>query len=164
MPGRLNHYFAIHKALRQMMFESSLEVARTDFAVGDYRPVLERFKRCMYWLHAHSGHEDRHIHTALEACAEGCTQEFAEAHQVLGARAEALEKLADQIAASEDPGKRTGLGAQLQIRLNALIGEYLVHMSREETHGMAMLWAHFDDEQLMGIVQKAQAAIPPGEP
>ena len=59
---RVDLFSLIHKGVRRVLFETAMELSRTDFAAPDEREHAEAaIRRCFGYLREHADHEDREI-------------------------------------------------------------------------------------------------------
>jgi hypothetical protein len=151
---RLDLYALIHKALRAYMTHTLLRVGRLDptdaqelAEVGDEVRVLLDF--CA----SHVEHENQIVHVAMEARAPGCTAAISADHEHHEQAIAALRAL--NAALPTDPQA----AARLYHALAAFVAENLDHMAEEETRHNAVLWAHFDDHELLEIQHRIHQRI-----
>lgn len=160
---RLNLYAGIHKALRAFMADTLLAVGRMD--VGDDLELAQTCHRVVELLdfcRSHLGHENRFIHTAMEACAPGTSLKLAREHE--GHERDIARLAAGAMALLAAPSARRGALAQaLYTELAVFVGHNYEHMQVEETEHNAVLWAHYSDAELAEIHNALVATIPPQE-
>ena len=158
---RYSIYRPIHKAMRHVLFSTSLKVGLADFGDdSDVEDVLEAVDRMLSLLHEHRQNEDRFVHPAAEDRIPGITDRFVEDHDQDIALSDELQGLARQILVTGGSG-RVPLGIELHEKLNAYIGIYLGHLYREETVLQQALWDNFTDEELLDIETEIVASLPP---
>jgi uncharacterized protein YyaL (SSP411 family) len=151
---RLDLYALIHKALRAYMTHTLLRVGRLDptdaqevAEVGDEVRVLLDF--CA----SHVQHENEIVHVAMEARAPGCTGPIVAEHRLHEQAIDSLRALNAELA--RDPQAATRLYHALAV----FVAENLEHMAEEETSHNAVLWAHFDDHELLEIQHRIHQRI-----
>lgn len=160
---RLDLYAGIHKALRALMADTLLAVGRMDCSDElEFAQVTQRVVELLDVLRSHLGHENRFIHTAMEAREPGASQRVAGEHveheQELARLAQAVEALRAQPAPSRDAA-----ALALYRELSHFVAENFEHMLLEETEHNAVLWARYSDAELAALHHELVASIPPQE-
>lgn len=157
---RMDLYKTIHKALRAILFETTIRVGRTDFQERDAtEQTVAAVRRLLGFLEEHGAHEDRVVMPEIARLSPTAFADLqADHHRVAGLQRE-LEQLLHRL---EDAPleQRLSLGRRLQQRLGLLTAEHLQHMEREETRGNRLLWAHHTDEELLHMHGRILGAIP----
>lgn len=161
--GRVDLYGAIHKALRMMMCDTLVALGRLD--TDDAQAVVRCSQRVFELLeacHGHLSHENRFVHSAMQARAAGSSDAIAHEH---GEHEKAIVQLSRMAGAlvKADAGQRAPLAAVLYRALSLFVADNLVHMVQEETTHNPVLWAHYSDEELVALEQELVASIPPPE-
>jgi hypothetical protein len=145
---RLDTFTPIHKGLRRLMFEAGVELARTDFANAAATATVESaVSTCLRLLREHADLEDRHVLPLVERVAPELAEAIALEHPSLERAAIAVDTLWPRLAPLDGPA-RVELGDELVRRFNALVGEQLRHLEREEREVNAALWAALTDADL----------------
>ena len=160
---RLDLYAGIHKALRAWMFETLLEVGRTDgLDAAALQQALQRVEALLVICESHIHHEQVFLHPLLERARHQASQEADQAH--LGHEREIvrLRGLVWQVRQST-AGARFPLLMALYRELSLFVAENLTHMHWEETVHNETLWACFSDEQLMQAHDALVQSIGPQE-
>jgi len=161
--ARANLYTGIHKALRMFMCDTLLAVGRADpFDTRDVDSTLEQVRGLLEIALSHLEHENRFMHTAMEACSPGSSYRTADDHVE---HLESLEVLRAGVARVQDSPahlRPAALGA-LYRRLARFVAENFEHMEYEESHNMPVLWGGLADAQLQEIHDAILASIPPQE-
>jgi hypothetical protein len=157
---RVDLYGAIHKALRLFMTDTLQRLGRLDTDDGaECAATLGQLDALLEACRAHLDKEERYLHPAIEARRAGAAGRIAAEHtQHLHAIA-ALEAQAAALRAL--PG--AGAAARLYRQLAGFVAENLVHMEVEESQHNAVLWALYDDAELLAIHQRILASIEPAE-
>jgi len=155
-------YRPIHKAMRHTLFSTSLQVGLADFTDdAATQETLDVLDRNIGILRQHRGHEDAHIHRALERKLPGITARFAEDHEEDERLTAEIEQLGVRIR-NADGAQRVALGIEVHERFNKYVGIYLGHLYREETELQQVLWDNFTDAELIAIRAAIVRDIPPG--
>ncbi|MDI1341083.1 hemerythrin domain-containing protein [Polaromonas sp.] len=161
--SRLDMYAGIHKALRALMADTLLAVGRMD--TGDDLELATTTQRVCELLDlcaSHLAHENRFVHTALEARAPGSSDVMAHEHEEHAQHIASLGGLAGTLLKSPLP-ERAGLAMELYRQLALFIAGNFQHMHVEETAHNAVLWSRYTDAELADIHGALVASIPPQE-
>ena len=157
---RYSIYRPMHKAMRNLLFSTSLKVGLADFGDdADVDEVLEAVDRMISLLREHRENEDRFVHPPAESRIPGITEKFVEDHDEDIDLSDEVQGIARQILGARG-ADRVGLGIELHEKLNSYIGVYLGHLHREETVLQQVLWDNFTDEELVGIEMEIVASVP----
>ncbi|MGE4242036.1 hemerythrin domain-containing protein [Ramlibacter sp.] len=160
---RFDLYTGIHKALRAMMADTLLALGRMDASDPLERAdVTDRVRALLDACASHLRHENDFVHAAIEARCAGASAELAHEHVEHGVR---IAALADLVAQLGDPAAdvQFALQQRLYAELSLFVAENFVHMRAEETRHNALLWAHYDDGELIAIHDALVGSIPPDE-
>jgi len=160
-PARLDLYMPVHKGLRAAMCDSLLAVGRMDCDdPQEVREVLARVRALLSLCRDHLEHEEREIHSAMEARCPGSAAQTAGDHRdhqmafvALEADIQAFERAAG--------GERARAALRLYRQLALFVGENFVHMHTEELENTAILWQTYSDAELAGMHRSIVSAIPP---
>ena len=145
---RVDLFSLIHKAVRTLLFELSIEAGRVDLtstaAIDD---LAGRIDRVLQFLDEHARIEETYVVPALRNLDELLAEELAVEHRALEVVQIEVER---SIVALEqaDLAARVSAGANLLRVINHLVSVQLVHMNREETEIMATLSAGLKDPDL----------------
>jgi hypothetical protein len=159
--ARVDLFSLIHKGVRRSLFETAMEVSRTDFATAaEVGRAEQAVRRCFGFLREHADHEDREMTPSIMQQAPELAASLAAEHVVLDKSAIAIDSLLPRLG-SEAPGDRLAMGAELQRRFNILVAEQLRHLDREEREANAVLWANLSDDSLAAIRERIMARMAP---
>jgi Hemerythrin HHE cation binding domain len=159
--GRYNIYVNIHKALRAFLCETLVAAGRVDADDdGEVAALLDQARALHVILSAHIEHENRFLHTAMEARQPGSSADAARDHAEHEC---ALRKLRQAIDAVGDTrgSARTAASSQLYRRLALCVAENFEHMHLEETQNHAVLCTHYSDAEIHGIEAALVATLSP---
>ncbi|MBS1662366.1 MAG: hemerythrin domain-containing protein [Bacteroidetes bacterium] len=158
---RYNVFGQIHKALRTLMFDSVLQLQRADLSDPENtRPAITRIELLLGMMDGHAHHEDHFILHAAEKHAPALIQEFENEHVTdLALTGQLREKIAAYWQAEDKPNA----GKEIYYALNDFIAFNLEHMNKEEQVLNLVLWEHYTDAELFGMVQNIQRSIAPAE-
>lgn len=157
---RLDLYGPIHKGLRLLMADTLSRVGCVDVDDADeLAATLAQVQGLLDLCRAHLDHENRFVHTAIEARCPGTTARVAGEHEEHLDAIAALE--ADAAALRALPG--AGAAHRFYRHLSMFVAENLAHMNFEETAHNSALWASHSDAELAEIHQRLVASIAPAE-
>ena len=155
-------YRNIHKAIRHIMYSTSLALGSADFRdQQSMRESLDQLRETIFLLTEHAEHEETFVHPPLEIRVPGITKSFEQNHEDDERLFEQLRDLGGQIEAARDSDQKVDLGNQIYSVFNTYIGDYLGHLDREEAELEQALWDHFTDQELADIDHELMGSIPP---
>jgi iron-sulfur cluster repair protein YtfE (RIC family) len=161
---RMDMYASIHKAMRAMMSDTLLAVGRMDSNdTAELANVSGKVLDLLDFCLSHLRHENKFVHTALEARAPGASSVIAHEHEEHEAHIARLKGDVDALCAARDAAHGATLALALYRNLALFIAENFQHMHAEETAHNAVLWARYTDAELIAIHQALVASIPPHE-
>ncbi len=148
---RFDLYTGIHKAIRagcaEMLVRLGAVDADDDNEVQTATGALVAF---LGQMRAHVMHENRFVHTAMEARRPGSASQVAGEHEDHLASIEALEREAFAFAATPAAERREP-ALRLYRHFALFVAENHQHMHHEETVHNAVLWEAYTDQELLGI-------------
>jgi hypothetical protein len=158
---RVDLFSLIHKGVRGVLFETAMELSRTDFAAPDEREHAEAaIRRCFGYLREHADHEDREIQPWITRFSPAVAAVLAAEHVTLEKASIAVESLLPRLAAAA-PDERLAMGAELQRRFYLLVSDQLRHLNREEREANAVMWSNLLDPALLEIGGRITTQIAP---
>lgn len=160
---RLDLYAGIHKALRACMADALVALGRAD--LDDPQGLAAATQRVLDLLdfcEGHVGHENDHVHRAIEARQPGASRVAGHDHMehlqhidVLRAGVQALR--------NARPELRPVAAQAIYSQLALFVADNFQHMHVEETAHNAALWANYSDAELEAIHDALVRSIPPQE-
>lgn len=151
----------IHKAIRKLLFEQTMLLGRTDFAVeSEVSHALIELERTISLLREHGEHEDTVVFPELAASEPELLAECERQHASLEHGFREIEALASALQAAAAT-QRQQAGAHLARRFQSFVAEQLEHMSFEETTVSAALWRLLDDQKLAAMRTAIRARVTP---
>lgn len=157
---RVDLYTTIHKGIRALLFDVATEAARIDTSSSlAVDGLVDRVEQAIRFLEEHAHHEDTHVMPALAAASPELARSLDLEHRVLDALQIQVEATAEALAAASVE-VRTIRGMELARLLNQLTSKHLAHMGREELEANAVLWAAYDDAQLVELQGRIIGSIP----
>src|SRR5262249_37580693 len=149
------------KAVRAALFETSLRVARTDFAereeAGAVAPAVVEL---MDFLDEHAGHEQRFVFPELASFAPLLAAELEADHANMDKLQTEIRHLAHAVHGPSREDREEN-GRLLARALSLLVADQLRHLDREETEANAVACAHRTDAELAEIQARIHASMPP---
>lgn len=160
-PPRHEPFLPIHKGLRRALFETSVQLARTDFAApGETADAERAVETCFHFLREHAEHEDRHVVPIVAGLNPSVGEALIAAHPRLERAAIAVDSLWPRLVAA-DPTARAALGRELVRRFQIFVAQQLEHMDYEERDVTQLLWARLSDPEIIAIGGRIVASIEP---
>jgi hypothetical protein len=154
-------YGPIHKGIRLALSNLVVRIGSTDFADAEAtRDSIAALRRQMALSASHLAHEEEHIHTALEARAEGATLTLLADHDHHRRAFDGIEAMMQAIEAAPAEARAT-LGRQLYLAFSQFVAADFAHMAEEEMVILPLLHRLFSDEELIAIEGAIVAALPP---
>jgi hypothetical protein len=160
---RYDIYAIVHKGLRAFMCDTLTLLGRMDADdASDLAAGLAALRALLEVCSIHLGHENRHVHAAMEARRPGSSARTSEDHLEHEEAIEALESLAEAVECSTG-AERRAVATRLYREVALFVAENLVHMDVEESHNTAVLWDTYTDEELIAIEHAIVSSIPPAD-
>jgi len=129
---RFDMYTPIHKAVRRVMFETAIALARTDFnAADEVEEATRSVSACTLFLREHAEHEDREVVPLVARLDPELGATLEREHPELERMTIDVESLWPRLASLDVPVARGQMGAELLRRFQALVAAHLRHMERD---------------------------------
>jgi hypothetical protein len=161
-PLRFNPFNQIHKGLRALLYHTALSLQHTNFTSDDeVNDAVTKLKEVIYLFEGHAHTEDTLVFPLLKQFAPHIVAEFEQQHvkdHELGCALEQALELIQTAAAAEE---KINAAFRLQLAFTEFAAFNLSHMNQEETIVKEALWKHFSDAELLAVMHKIVAAIPP---
>lgn len=152
---RYNTFYLVHKALRAMLYETGIQLQRTDFnnddeatsLIANITLVVDTFDK-----HAHN--EDHFVFPAVEQYEPSVVDAFEQEHvkdHELSNKLRTLVKIYDSLQTNEE---KIQLGSAMRKAFVDFLSFNLVHMAKEEDIINNLLWRYYSDEQIQAIEKK----------
>lgn len=152
---RTNYYQSIHKTLRRLLFQFSIDLGAADLTCENQLQVLiDQYQTLKKYLDGHAEHENVYFHPFISQYIPETTQHLDQAHEFLYKQVADIEVFLAKIFSAKDIDQRLNLGYALYLTVNQFIAGYLQHLQQEEGEVMPSLWQKCDDETLMEPLQK----------
>ena len=161
---RYNIFFPVHKGLRAMLFETSLQLQQTSFTDAEEAgAAIETIKMVIAVFENHAQKEDGFVLPAIAAYEPSVVAAFEQEHIENHQLGENLERWLTAFAYAVDPGVKQSFGEELTKAFVQFSVFNLRHMAKEEDVINQILWRYYTDAELHGITQKIISSIPPDE-
>lgn len=148
---RFDLYTGIHKAIRAGCGETLLRLGAVDTDdESEVQTTTGALVAFLGQLRAHVMHENRFVHTAMEARRPGSASLVAGEHEEHLASIDALEREAFAFAALPAAERREP-ALRLYRHFALFVAENHQHMHHEETVHNAVLWDAYTDQELLTI-------------
>jgi hypothetical protein len=155
---RVDLYATVHKALRSRLFDTSVELSRTDFGdPSELRVAISAYRRTFEFLREHHRHEHTFLEPALASHAPAVVRATHEQHDAVEAKMARLDACVGELESSSSPE----LGRRLVALYEDFLADYLAHMRHEETAMQDAFSKHFTDDELIALRARVQGSIPP---
>lgn len=160
MSARHDLYGPIHKGLRLALSGLLVRLGRADFSTLAGEEALSALETQLRLSESHLAHEERFIHTALEARRPGASALLETQHREHDA---SFADLRARIAAvrAAPANEKAAAGRALYLTFSQFVAEDFAHMAEEEEIALPLLQDLFTDAELQGIEAELIAAIPP---
>lgn len=160
---RFDIYAFIHKGIRLMLTDLLVAAGRVDVDDPD---ALARFiaqvEHTADFCDTHLRHEDDFVHPAIDRAEPGAAGRIAAEHLDHARDIDALRTHARALAQCP-PAQRRSACHVLYHAVSLFTAHNLAHMHIEETAHNAVLWAHYDDAQIMAVHDELLAHLSPAE-
>jgi hemerythrin-like domain-containing protein len=149
---RYNTFYQIHKALRTMLYETAIELQRTDFDnEEESAEALTKIENVVNFFDKHAHHEDTLVFPAVEKYEPSVVDAFEQEHikdHELGARLRMLIAMFDSVENDED---KIQLGSAIRKSFVDFLTFNLEHMAKEEDIINNLLWRYYTDDEIRAI-------------
>jgi iron-sulfur cluster repair protein YtfE (RIC family) len=149
---RYNTFYQIHKALRAMLYETAIELQRTDFNnEEESAEALTNIENVVNLFDKHAYHEDTFVFPAVEKYEPSVVDAFEQEHvkdHELGSKLKILIAMFDSVESDDD---KTQLGSAIRKGFVDFLAFNLEHMAKEEDIINNLLWRYYTDEEIKAI-------------
>jgi len=160
MENRFNIYDLPHKALRNILGELNLQFGKTDYNnEKQLKALKDKLLKLMALLASHAHIEDSLIINPLEKKGVTGLETDKKEHNRLDQLIFKLSSGMLQLRSQDDQAQSRG--QDLYLLFNQFNGEYLLHMYREETETLPIVFEHFSDEDLLAVRDYILEKTPP---
>ena len=149
---RYNTFYQIHKALRAMLYETAIELQRTDFNnEEESSEALTKIESVVDLFDKHAYHEDTLVFPAVEKYEPSIVDAFEQEHikdHELGSKLRTLIAMFDSV---KSDGDKIQLGSAIRKSFVDFLAFNLEHMAKEEDIINNLLWRYYTDEEIRAI-------------
>lgn len=161
---RFNAFNLIHKALRNMMYDTALTLQQTNFTdESEANIAIEKIETVVHTFEGHAHHEDTLVLPAVKKYDAALVESFENEHEKDMALGNMLKNLINIYRNTNFEEEKINAGSALSKSFVDFMVFNLEHMGREEILINAVLWKNYTDEQIMDISKKIAASVPPEE-
>ncbi|HKZ67518.1 MAG TPA: hemerythrin domain-containing protein [Chitinophagaceae bacterium] len=162
--SRFNIFNQIHKALRAMLYDTSLTLQQTYFADAEEAETsLEKVRMTVDVFDEHAAHEDHFVLPAIQQYEPSLVDAFEQEHE----KDHALSERIRGLIIVYHHAIKTEVKIETGEAINKAFIEFMIfnlqHMAKEETVLNKVLWRYYSDAEIMAINQRIVASIPPEE-
>lgn len=152
---RYNGFLMIHKALRAMLMDTTLELQHANFLnVEKTHTLLQKVETVVATFESHAHHEDTLILPLIQEQCPDVYNQFETEHETDHELGERLQAAIDSLRVEEDTTRRLSLGSKILYAFYDFVAFNFAHMSKEETILNDALWKHVTDEELLQVNMK----------
>lgn len=161
---RHNSFNLIHKALRAMLYNTSLTLQQTFFAdENEAEAALLKVEAVIGQFEQHAHHEDTFILPAIEAFEPALVDELGKEHVKDIELGNKLKTLLNIFRAVESDEEKVNCSSCINKAFRDFMIFNLEHMAKEESEINRALWKQYTDGELLALNAKLVASIPAEE-
>lgn len=158
---RYNIFNQIHKGLRALLYETSLQLQQTDFTNTDEaEAATQKVELVLDLFDAHAYTEDTFILPELQQYEPSVVDVFEKEHQKDLMLSNQLSEWLKAFGYAIAPGAKKDIGKAITIAFIDFMIFNLEHMKKEEDVLNKLLWNYYTDPQLKAITQAILAHVP----
>ncbi len=158
---RFNMFNQIHKALRALLYDTSLILQQTWFGDADEAEIsLDKVKMVVDIFDKHAQHEDNYVLPAIQQYEPSLVDTFELEHIRDHEMSERLRGLLIVFSMAQKSQVKLETGQAIILAFQEFMIFNLQHMAKEEAVLNKVLWRYYSDEELLAINQQIVATIP----
>lgn len=162
--SRYNIFFPIHKGLRALLYETSVQLQHTCFInTTEAEAAVARIKTVIDLFESHAHKEDSFVFPAIAAWEPSVVAAFESEHEEDHALGEDLQNWLTAFGYATAPSAKQTLGEELTKSFTRFTVFNLRHMAKEEQVINPILWRYYSDGEIHDITLKIMQAAPPEE-
>jgi hypothetical protein len=150
-PMRYNIFYRIHKALRAALYETAIELQRTDFNGGNTSETLQNITMLVNLFDKHAHTEDNLVFPAVVQYEPAVVDAFEKEHAKDHELSQRLRMLIRIFGSLETDAEKIQLGSALRKAFVGFLVFNLEHMAKEEDIINNLLWRYYTDREIQGI-------------
>ncbi len=149
---RYNIFYHIHKALRAMLYETAIELQRTDFNNDDEaETILQKIITVADLFDKHAHTEDTLVFPAVEQYEPSVVDAFEKEHVKDHELSQKLRTLITIFSSLKTDEEKLQLGSAIRKTFVEFLVFNLEHMAKEEDVINNLLWRYYRDEEILAI-------------
>lgn len=162
--ARFNMFNQVHKALRALLYDTSLVLQQTWFGDAEEAELaLDKVKMVVDIFDQHAQHEDNYVLPAIQQYEPSLVDTFEMEHIKDHELSERLRGLLAVYQLAQKSQVKMEAGQAIVSAFQEFMIFNLQHMAKEEAVLNKVLWRYYSDEELLAINQKIIATIPADE-
>lgn len=158
---RYNTFNQIHKALRNMLYDTAISLQVTDLSSEAAAPTITRLEQTLHLFDDHAMHEDNFVLPHVKKHNAQLVDELEKDHVVDHKLSDDLANYITAWKEAPDAYNRASLGSRIFYAFNEFVAFNLYHMNREENELIYVLWKHYTDAEIIQMEQEILKVIPP---
>ncbi len=162
--SRYNIFNQVHKALRAMLYDTSLTLQQTSFTdSNEAAAALAKVRLVAEVFDGHAKHEDEFVLPAIQQYEPSLVDAFEQEHEKDHQLSENLRGLLMVYQHAIKAGVKIETGQAINKAFTSFMIFNLEHMAREEAVLNKVLWRYYTDAELIALNQRIVASIDPKE-
>lgn len=158
---RYNTFNQIHKALRNMLYDTALNLQVTDLSSERAATTIARLEKTLHLFDDHAMHEDKFILPHVKRHNAQLVDDLEKDHLVDHKLSDDLANYITAWKEAPDAYNRASLGSRIFYAFNEFVAFNLYHMNREENELIYVLWKYYSDAEIIQMEQEILKVIPP---
>jgi hemerythrin-like domain-containing protein len=159
---RYNIFYRIHKGLRTMLYETAIELQRTDFNnEEESETILQKITAVVDLFDNHAHTEDTMAFPAVEQYEPSVVDAFEKEHVKDHELSQKLRTLIVIFSSLKTDDEKINLGSAFRKAFVEFLVFNLEHMAKEEDVINNLLWRYYSDEEIQAIEQKIVSSQTP---
>jgi hypothetical protein len=159
---RYNSFYIIHKGLRAALYETALQLQRTDFAEADQtEEAVNRVKEVVMLFEGHAHKEDHFVLPMINEYEPSVVAAFAGEHEEDEKLGIELNTAVEQLVSSKTVSEKIISGRTLTESFVRFMVFNLNHMAKEEDIINKILWRYYSDDEIKAVGTQISQSTPP---
>jgi len=159
---RYNSFNIIHKGLRAALYETALQLQRTDFTETELaEEAVNRVKEVVMLFEGHAHKEDLFVLPMINEYEPSVVAAFNAEHEEDERLGKELNQAVDKVLQSGTSLEKTVSGRALTESFVRFMVFNLNHMAKEEDIINKILWRYYSDEEIKAVSTRIGQSSPP---
>jgi hypothetical protein len=159
---RYNSFNIIHKGLRAALYETALQLQRTDFTEAEQtEEAVNRVKEIVMLFEGHAHKEDHFVLPMINEYEPSLVAAFAAEHEEDERLGIELTTAVEKIANSKTISEKIISGRILTESFVRFMVFNLNHMAKEEDIINKILWRYYSDDEIKAVTAQIAKSDPP---